>query len=258
MDIREFAKYSGSYFSINREERNLAAIFYSLLLHGDNLNRFLETIESKFSADPESSEVYYEYAYLRDLWNARIRGNNELARKIVLDFLDPPDQARLAEISIRDFNEHFGAAPKASEDFIQSPSNWSIGRFRHTIEDPVFFLQVCKFKWSFNAKPDIVIHPNPDQAVCVEAKFESEVGVYPQKRREKNEFVDRGLQPVSQTECQKYLFEKLLGFDTEYILLAQNPDARSKTHKLVTWKKTFSQMDLSPAPRFVREWIAML
>jgi len=40
-NIREYLNWTGGYSSINREERNLAAIPYRVLLLEDNLSRFL-------------------------------------------------------------------------------------------------------------------------------------------------------------------------------------------------------------------------
>ena len=41
MSIREYLNWNSSYSAINREERNLAAILFHVLLLGDNLKRFL-------------------------------------------------------------------------------------------------------------------------------------------------------------------------------------------------------------------------
>ena len=46
------------------------------------------------------------------------------------------------------------------------------------------FEAVCKFKWAFNIKPDIVIHTSLESAVCIEAKLESDESTYPKNKKE--------------------------------------------------------------------------
>lgn len=73
-------------------------------------------------------------------------------------------------MSVVELNEFFGAVPVASREYIQMPGKWSIERFAPHILDDDAFLRTCRFKWAFDAKPDIVIHTTHDAALRVEAK----------------------------------------------------------------------------------------
>lgn len=121
-----------------------------------------------------------------------------------------------------EFNEYFGAVPLPSEKYIQSPGNWSISKFKDNFPDNDEFLKVCKFKWCFNVKPDIVIHTSNDHAICIEAKFESGEGIFPTKQTVKDEFNRRELKFVGQTEIQKKIM-KLLGIKSKFLFLVQKP-----------------------------------
>ena len=132
--------------------------------------RFWVQIEGcKFPVVADQVSIYFEYAYLRDLWYERVK-DNQVARDLILELLDPPNRDELSGMSVLDFNTYFGAVPRASSEYIQSPGNWRIQRYRETITDDSFFWKTCRFKWGFNAKPDIVIHTSNDTAVCVEAE----------------------------------------------------------------------------------------
>ena len=80
-------------------------------------------------------------------------------------------------------------------------------KFKSNFSDNDEFLKVYKFKWCFNAKPDIVIHSSNDHAICNEAKNISGEGIYPSKQSEKEEFNKRKLKYVRQTEIQKMIME---------------------------------------------------
>jgi hypothetical protein len=255
-NIREFLKIDNGYYTINREERNLAAIFYYTLLIKDNLQKFLDFISCNFSINQDEFGIYFEYAYLRDLWY-NIKGGNDEKRELIYTFLKPNNIHELKRFNTLQFNSYFGAISK-SPDYIESPGNWSIDRYKHNIKDDKDeFLKICKFKWSFNAKPDIVIHTSSDHAICIEAKLESNEGSYPTKQTEIDEFNRRELPRVTQTELQKKLMEELLGIQTQFIFLIQkgNPSA---THKTIFWKDVFSILDIESCPYFIKEWIKRL
>lgn len=259
-NVRSFLNWRDGYFAINREERNLAAILYHLLLLEDYLGSFLASISCPFSVEPTELGIYFEYSYLRDLWYNIGDGEdgNEVKRRLIYTFLRPGSLPELERMSVFEFNSHFGAVPRASRKTIQSPGNWSMDRFRERFTDSDEFLRVCKFKWSFNTKPDIVIHTSHDTAVCIEAKYESGEGSYPGKPSEVEEFQRRSIRPVSQTALQKYLMEDLLGIETQFVFLVQKPTAKSETHTDMLWKDAFSSLKLGSAPFFIREWIRRL
>lgn len=256
-NVREFLNWNNGYYEINREERNLAAIFYHALLLDDNLSRFLKTISCHFTVNSEEMGIYFEYSYLRDLWY-NIKGGNEEKRELIYRFLEPSNIAELKSMDTFQFNKYFGAVPNPSRKYIQSPGNWSISKYSETITDNNEFLKVCKFKWAFNAKPDIVIHTSNDSAVCIECKFESSEGSYPTKPTEMVEFQHRGLGLVSQTSLQKYVLEELLGINTQYIFLVQKDGAKSETHSTLLWKEAFSNLKMDNCPTFIKSWVERL
>ena len=263
-NIRSYLNWIKGYYEINREERNLAAIFYHVLLLNDNLTKFLGTISCKFSIKPEEVGIYFEYSYLRDLWfnikNEKrvIEEDNRVKREIIHRFLRPSNIDELKLMSTHEFNGYFGAVPIVSDEYIQSPGNWSIGKYQRNIKDNIEFLKVCKFKWAFNAKPDIVIHTSHDSAICIECKFESDEAQYPTNPSEIKEFKDRGLKRVTQTSLQKYMMEDLLGIRTQFVFLVQKEAAESETHTKLTWKQAFSNLSRDGCPFFIREWIERL
>jgi len=191
-----------------------------------------------------------------NLWS-NIKGGNDFKRKLILDFLKPANREQLEEMSVLEFNKYFGAVRALSTDIIASPSNWSIKYYDEKISDNNTFLEVCKFKWCFNAKPDIVINTSHDTAICIEAKYESVEGQYPSNEYERGVFKRRGLPLVGQLPIQKKLMEDILGIETEYIFLVQKMSS-SNTHKTWSWKEAFECLDTSNCPYFIKEWLKRL
>ena len=253
VNIRTALNFTDGYFKINREERNLAAIFYHTLLIDDNLKKFLDKIGSKFPIVDTEMGIYFEYAYIRDLWS-NIRQGNGFKRKLILDLLQPSNRHELEKLSVLEFNKYFGANRTLSTEHIASPGNWSIRYYHKNIADNFEFLKVCSFKWCFNAKPDIVIHTTHNTAICIEAKFESGEGKYPSNDFEKKIFSQRGINLVGQLSIQKKIMEELLGIQTEYIFLVQKKSV-TETHKAWTWKEAFADLDTNKCPFFIKEWL---
>jgi len=252
-NMRNYLNWTGSYSTINREERNLAVVFYHVLLQRDNLRRFLDVIRSPFGVVESEVGIYFEYAYIRDLW-FQIE-DNDTKKGLICELLRPKNVHDIQAMNTLEFNSYFGAVPKPSSKYIQSPGKWSLSRYDKTIDDDDEFLKVCRFKWAFNAKPDIVIHTSREQAVCIEAKVESSEGYYPQNSRERKIFQSRGLECVRQTYLQKYLMEDLLGVETQLIFLVQKVGQASETHQTLLWKDVFESLDVSGIPRFMQEMI---
>ena len=252
-NVREFVGSNQSYTEFNREERNLSAVFFYLLLREGNLRRFLKHIDVAVDDDLEHSALYFEFAYLRDLWTTL--EPNTIGRALITQFLPLRGTPDLTGLPILNFNQFFGAVPAASATTVQSPCNWSMARYDSTIADNDDFLDVCRFKWAFNAKPDIVIQLSDSRCVCIEAKLGSGEGSYPQIASEKAVFVRRGIKPVSQTEVQKYVMSQLLGYDTTYVFLAKQTPPHTDGYRVVTWKESFAQFDLAGIPGFVRNLV---
>lgn len=267
MDIRTLLdKKQQPYYKINREERNLAAVFYHTLLLGDNLQRFLYSVGYDAPIIPEETGIYFEYAHIRDLWN-NIKGDdlealNAFKRKVILDLLNPSNREELEAKSIYEFNQYFGAVRTQSAKHIASPGNWSIPYFDPYIADNEAFLEVCKFKWCFNAKPDIVIHTTNDHALCIEAKYESGEGKYPSTKKDQDIFRRRFAQDerdesymVGQLSIQQKIMNELLGLqDTQFLYLVQKK-GKGGTVPEVSWGEAFGVLDTESCPYFVKEWI---
>ena len=256
MNVREYLDWNSSYSAINREERNLAAILYHLLLLGDNLSRFLSLIQCPFDVLEGEMAIFLEYAYVRDLWS-QIEDNGT-KRGLILELLKPTNTDELREMSVLEFNTYFGAVPRPSRRYIQSPGLWSLPRFDRTVGNDDEFLRICMFKWAFNAKPDIVIHTSRDEAVCIDAKLETSEGQYPQAAVDKKNFQSRNLGYVKQTHLQRYLMEDLLGIDTQFVFLVHRSGGKETpdSYRLLRWGEVFGSLDLSGIPRFMEEMIS--
>ncbi|MBI5215593.1 MAG: hypothetical protein HY960_07545 [Ignavibacteriae bacterium] len=253
MNLRTATNFNNGYFKINREERNLAAIFYHTLLLDDNLKRFLDKIGCELPIIENEVGIYFEYAYIRDLWS-NIKQGNEFKKKLILDMLRPTNREELEKKSVIEFNSYFGANRTLSADHIASPGNWSIRYYHKNIIDNSEFLKVSKFKWCFNAKPDIVIHTTHNHAVCIEAKFESGEGKYPSNDFEKAIFDNRRIEHVGQLSIQKKIMEELLGIQSKYIFLVQKK-SETATHEAFTWKEVFECFDTTTCPYFIKQWL---
>ncbi|MDO8737224.1 MAG: hypothetical protein Q7K29_09130 [Thermoleophilia bacterium] len=250
-NIRKALGQEQPYYDICREERNICAVFYHLLLQDGNIDRFLQAVGTTLVSDSRA-EVYVEYSYLRDVWKAA--SDEEQKRHFLLDVLAYPANNELRDASFETFNSYFGATPKASLNFIQSPATWSMGRYDQNVEDDKTFMAISNLKWSFNAKPDIVIALPDDKAICIEAKFKSSEGRYPSLGNERTIFKRRGLSLVNQTETQKMIFD-LLGIEAQFFYLVEKPRKNAEAHVL-SWRQVFAAMDMNGVSPFVREWVS--
>ena len=255
-DKKGFAEkigFSGSYEEINREERNLSAILYHLLSYEKNLRALLALISYPVIAI-ENYSVFFEFAMLRDLWSTQVSQDNSLARRVILDYLpEAPDW--LKDCSFKDFNSYWGASNPSSKH-IQMPSTWSISRMNQ-IKDSHLLLKACYFKWSFNAKPDLVIKLSDNRAICLELKLESNIDSYPSRKDDKLVFQERGLQYVKQTTVQKYLMEELMGFSTTFVLLSKK-NSTAENFNTITWQTLLEKLDVSSSPLYMRKTLSTL
>jgi hypothetical protein len=257
-NMREMLGFTDPYWKINREERNYAALLYYALLSGNNLGKFLHSFAPELPLIEDQHAAYVEYAYIRDLWEAT-HASNEVKRTLITGLLATGDVGQLQGASVLEWNQHFGVStPFPSSKVIQSPSQWSMDKYNENIASKEDFLATCKFKWSFNIKPDLVIHTSNEHAVVIETKYASREGSYPAKPSEKAIFANRGLHTVGQTELQEYMFRHLLGVEGVYLYVVQNPVVKSETHHTVLWSDIFHVLDVTQVPPFVREWLAAL
>ena len=126
--IREYFELMGPYHSLCREERNLCAMLYHLLLsNSENLPRFLKSINRQ-PEKADNAEIYVEYAHLRDIWFAfgadnsrsleekkeKKKEQNQIRREFILDALDLPSREDLRSLSVQEFNGLFVARKSPS------------------------------------------------------------------------------------------------------------------------------------------------
>jgi hypothetical protein len=229
------------YFKINREERHLSAILFHLLALPGNIEKLSQYAGCDWEFDPNKCEVYFEYSYLRDLWFAMGENDDNCKRDVIVEMLGQSGASEKFLKGLRDpaiypnpkFNEFFigsgDAKRRKASQHIESPANWHLPAFASNkqIEDDDL-VAVCKLKWSFRVKPDLVIHTDPDRALCMELKFESEESSYPSDGDEKEIlrkrelFCERGkcVFPIGQTELQKFMMEKLLGLECRFLYIS--------------------------------------
>lgn len=174
---------------------------------------------------------------------------------MIENFLGLACMPRPSSMPVGDLNRLFGAVPKPSEKHVQNPGNWSVAQFSASIGDDDDFLATCVFKWCFNAKPGLVLQTATERVVCIEAKLESGEGRYPTASLEKKIFRRRGLPSVGQTEVQRHMFERVLGYETEFILLARRKPRFEASHRFLSWGDAFECMDCTGLPAFMKETI---
>lgn len=249
MNIRQITDLNPNYFEINREERNYAAILFATLCKAENAKEFLKQTGFEGEIGDEFG-VYFEYAYLRDLWSGI---HPEDKKRDVLRKLLPINGIEvIVQNPFENINRTFGVSGKQSSKYLQFPGKWSIRKFHKNFPDNDDFRKICCFKWSFNIKPDIVIHIDKSRAICIEAKHESGEGSYPSSESDKSIFQARGLDYVGQTALQKYMMEELLGLSTKFIFLVSKEDT-SQTHNVLTWREAFNTLDMAEMPKFAKE-----
>ena len=251
MNIRETAKLTPNYFEINREERNYAAILFAALCKRENAEKFLHYCGYDTELGPDFG-IYVEYAYLRDLWSKI--DDEQVKKEIIRRHLKISRIDEILDQPIVDINRTFGAAGRPSVEFVQNPGKWAITKYDENFPITEDFVKICRFKWSFNIKPDIVIHLEKDRAICIEAKYESGEGTYPASGKEKAIFRKRGIPYVGQMELQKYMMEELLGIHTDFLFLVSRKK-KSATHKVVGWAEAFNCLDLTDLPSFAAEMV---
>lgn len=258
--IRAYLQQTGPYHVICREERNLCAVLYHLLLSNpENLPRFLKAI-GRAPVKLENPEIYVEYAQLRDIWYAfggskpSPEEKNQTRREFILDALDLQSSGDLRNLSVEEFNRFFVAREPPSSDKIESPSNWSIMQldksFPKDSRESGRFIEAVRFKWCFNVKPDIVIFPSPNNAISIEAKLESTESKYPSGQAESKIFKERSIPKVPQTEIQKQAFD-LLGIDAHHVILAKTGGRKDQ----FAWKEVLCELDAGQEPEFIKKQI---
>ena len=253
MHIRKTTGLSPNYSTINREERNYAALLFAALCLPENAQRFLTACGYHQKINDEFG-IYFEYAYLRDLWYTI--SDEAIKKSIIRNHLKVKNIDAILNLPLKEINQLFGVSGQASTKFLQYPGKWSVSKYHHHFLDNEDFLAICKFKWAFNIKPDIVIHLDKDHAICIEAKYESGEGVYPASTQDKKIFKARGLanNSIRQIELQDYMMQTLLGIQTDFLFLVPNPKNHCN-YKVITWAEAFNCLDTTQMPAFAKTMI---
>lgn len=248
-----------------REERLFCAILAHLLLQqGPNLTNFLGLINSKIppgtdypTSGLDNAEVYFEFSFLRDHWHSLC--GNEAKRKRIFSLLSRVKslegyKSEEFQGGISDFNSCFmGKTGERIKKDISYPGRWSVKAlhksFGHNGEE---FRDVCRFKWSFNIKPDMVILIPGCKPLCIEAKLESKPGKYPSNRDEQRLFDEKGLERVGQIELQQFMFDRLLESECHSVVINRTGMVKDQSSAAIGWKEIFSQLETHSSIPYVR------
>lgn len=267
--VRDIANAAKNYHEFNREERNMAAVVFAAFCQPGNAASFIASLKKRDDADSgfpydiagdcngDEFGIYFEYAYLRDMWNQLADGAipaNEIKKNIIRQSLPVGKTEQILALDTHNINESL-IAGMASKTRIQYPGRWSVTKIDREFNDNDAFLKACKFKWAFNIKPDIVIHLNKNTAICIEAKLESGQGKYPSLESERKIFRKRIGQHVTlgQLEVQRYLMKDLLGLNTRFIYLgAKEPKDRDSNYLYLQWQEVFDSMNMQNMPLFAQ------
>lgn len=176
------------YFEVNREERHFENLLMSSIIYDEIFRQhFFTLINEKLEKDSYlcgSFDIYSEVAILRDYWHDLSANNkqscelsNEYRRIICLCF------------------ENFGLCESLLDKYplfktnnqLCFPGKWTITkRYKEDlllietlkdIQNDNFIKdnKLCRIKWAFNAKPDLLIISNHN-CVIIELKLESRIG----------------------------------------------------------------------------------
>lgn len=226
------------FYTFLREERQFSFLLAFLLMQkGTALDRFIALVNAQLPPEVkplgtdtlDDAEIYVEFAYLRDQWDSTLTGErsggrtttqvrqraNEAKRAFIRSLFDRvPSLAALASSELpaetADFNAFFGANARGPiTNDIASPALWSVRALAAKFgSSPEVFLDLCRLKWSFHIKPDVVIRIPGIAPLCIETKLESNEGTYPtgaDATAFDSVFAERVR--VRQFELQQFMFE---------------------------------------------------
>lgn len=254
------------FYTLVREERQFSFLLAHLLMQrGPNLGRFVGLINDLLppATGPlpldqlDEAEIYVEYAYLRDHWDSILKGTqengrltprgrrkaNEEKRAFILQlFRRVPSLQELAASNLpadpASFNAHFmGIAGSRITGDVASPALWSVKALKEgfgTNRD--VFRDLCKLKWSFRIKPDLVIWIPGAPILCIEAKLESGEGTYPTGGEAKifDEVLGARVR-VGQFELQKFMFSTLMATPCVPVVIQKREPSGQPDCPTLTW-----------------------
>lgn len=270
---QEFA--SQQFYRFVREERLFCTTLAHLLMQrGPNLGKFLRLVNDRL---PESSwlpttrleeaQVYVEFTFLRDSWNMLGKNNDEKRERIFTLLSRVPGLRHYRSESfpstISEFNAFFmGARGERIDSDIVYPGQWAVrtlfDKFGEKCEE---FRNFCRFKWSFNIKPDLIVLLPESQPLCIEAKLESREGWYPKSTHECaifDKLFGQRKGRVGQIKLQQFMFEHLLASPCQTILIGRTAPASDDADVPVLflrWKEVFQELDLDSSVPYVRKLI---
>ena len=266
---------SQPFYRFVREERLFCATLAHLLMQrGPNLGEFLRLVNDKLSVGSilpstqvDEAQIYLEFTFLRDSWNFLGTHDEEKRERIFTLLSGVPGlghyKSECFPGAIPEFNEFF-LGPRGARivSDIAYPGQWSVRilseRFGENSEE---FRDFCRFKWSFNIKPDMVVLLPGSQPLCIEAKLESREGWYPSSARESAIFdtlFGKGEGRVRQIELQQFMFEHLLASPCQTILIGRTAPVGAGDDVPVlflSWKEVFQALDLDSSVPYVSRLI---
>jgi hypothetical protein len=264
-----------------REERLFCAVLFHLLLSSrPNLQTFVDEINGQLPPERalgdigDDAGIYVEFTFLRDSWNAIGGGagpekeavNAEKRARIFDIFRRSAILAHLTADSLPAapgaFNQMFmGTRGTLAKSDIVYPGQWSVEALADSFgTDPEVYRELCRIKWSFNIKPDLVVLAPDERAICVEAKLESGQGTYPASKKDCDIFdrvVSGTKDPgrVRQVELQQFMFETLLAMPCQPVVVGRTQFQKDPGIPFLTWEGLFSRLDRSHSLPFVERLI---
>ena len=153
---------------------------------------------------------------------------------------------------VPEFNAVFmGDAGLRIKRDIASPALWSLKGLAERFGDsPTVFRDLCRLKWSFHIKPDVVIRIPGHRSICVEAKLESGQSSYPV--RPETVLFDSVVgknQRVGQFDLQRFMFERLLGEPVSSVMVQKRYPRSGASAPTLIWGEIFSQLAIGDDAR---------
>ncbi|MGK2966655.1 MAG: hypothetical protein ACSLFM_13780 [Tepidiformaceae bacterium] len=275
------------FFEFLREERVFCATLAHLLMtRGSNVETFIDLVNQQLDGDskistnhPADAEIYLEFSFVRDWWDglgtASAGGTrtsaNAAKHSLLLELMRRiPTLHDLAESlpgasDPAAFNRRFRDSTRLIANDIASPVHWTLSAIASLTQgNPPAFRDLCRLKWAFNIKPDLIIMLPDATPVCVEAKLESAEDTYPSGQADCSKFdsvVGAG-QRVGQIELQQFLFRYLLDRPCQAVVVTKVPRSRP-AHSLenapvpvLSWGKVFSHLDHGDSIPFVHRFLS--
>lgn len=260
-----------AYAEFNREERHLAAILFHLLCDRDKAQKLLCSFETGWQLE-KNWAVYFEFSYLRDHWHrlneptAKTESVNEkkfeFLCSIVKRLPEPDLQAGFVTNVLKDVNclKLFSqyASSYTKSDHVISPARWQVRKINEsttlTATDKEAASLLARM---FRNKPDIVMQPRPDRALCLELKINSKIDRYRvgvSSKQSTGSFMSQMQLQKSMMLCIPSLIECKFGL----IDKKGTTKIKEKQYIIRSWHKIFEEIGYDGQPEFIKSAIASL